>query len=165
MELRFYSFINFYLSPIQQGIQTAHLVHEMFNKYPIYTSVGVMDTASTSFSLYDWSQDHKTIIVCNAGVDSDIQELMDEFAKHKYPFQEFREDEGLCSARTGCAIVLPEEIYGVQWVPDAAMVTKGYWAYYPSDYSYLKDASKIINYDVHHPLWNLIRLVKSKRLA
>ena len=164
MELRFYSFINFYLSPIQQGIQTAHLVHEMFNKYPIRTSAGVMDTASSDYSLYEWSENHKTIIVLNAGVDADIQELFDAFATlDEFPFVEFREDAGLCHARTGVGIVLPETIFNARWVPDAYALSNGYYAYYPENY--LTKPETIVRYDATHKYWDLIRLVKSKRLA
>lgn len=152
MELRFYSFINFYLSPIQQGIQTAHLVHEMFNKYPFQSG-----TASAHTRLMEWSLNHKTIIVLNAGVDADIQDLMNEFPKMDFPFVEFREDAGLCGARTGCGVVLPEYIFNARRMLDGNGAEVFTWI---SD-----DPELDRTYREGDPHFNFLKLLKSKRLA
>src|SRR5882672_8901631 len=105
---RLYTAINFYLSQIQQGIQSAHIVHELFNKY---------DTDSNQRDiLKEWSCAHKTIIVCNAGADPQVEELVNTFKSYEeeFPWAQFVEDEGLCGARTGCGIVLPNYIYDVR---------------------------------------------------
>jgi hypothetical protein len=83
-------------------------VHELFNKY---------DTKNPNDKqgkmLDDWSRNYKTIIVCNAGVDSDIEQLMSVFLRYEFPFVQFVEDEGLCNSRTGCGIILPVWLYDV----------------------------------------------------
>lgn len=108
---RLYTFINFYLSQIQQGIQTAHIVHELFNKYPNIAGAGA--------KLRDWSHDHKTIIVLNGGEGRAINEMLEVTkpfaAKMDLPYAEFFEDEGLGNIRTGFGIVLQEEIYNAQY--------------------------------------------------
>lgn len=150
--MRLYTFINFYLSQIQQGIQTAHIVHELFNKFK-------EDSYKQKF-LRDWSENHKTIIVLNAGADQQIQELLDVFATSPFPFTSFEEDEGLCGARTGCGIVLPD------WVYDASRVVQpdsnGEEIY---EFTQTTSDGKILTMAIDHAYYPLISLIKSKRLA
>lgn len=106
--MRLYTFINMYLSSIQQGIQTAHIVHELFNKY-LHNNV-----ARPYELLYDWSENHKTIIVLNGGDAFDIDNLYHFLLKDEnpYPFTSFHESEdALWGVTTGVGIVLPESIY------------------------------------------------------
>lgn len=106
--MRLYTFINMYLSSIQQGIQTAHIVHELFNKY-LHNNV-----ARPYELLYDWSENHKTIIVLNGGDAFDIDNLYHFLLKDEnpYPFASFHESEdALWGVTTGVGIVLPESIY------------------------------------------------------
>lgn len=105
--MRLYTFCNLYISPIQCGIQTAHVVHDLFVKY--YDSVG-----EERGTLYNWAEDHKTIIVCNAGYSSELRSLIDLFHNkaNPYPWADFREGENaLDGALTCVGIVLPEKIY------------------------------------------------------
>jgi hypothetical protein len=148
--VRLYTFINFYLSQIQQGIQTAHLVHELFNKYEYH-----VNGKEPALMLSDWSLKHKTIYVMNAGADPDISELMEVFSRYEreFPFVSFQEDEGLCHARTGCGIVLPERIYDVD--PSADAINQRIWYHGPLDHFYKPGE--------HY--YDLINLIKSKRLA
>lgn len=104
--MRLYTFTNMYLSPIQKGIQSAHLVHELFNKYE--SSYDERDT------LYDWSTNHKTMIVLNGGYSETLSALNDLFChtRNPYPFTTFHESkEALGGALTCVGIVLPEKIY------------------------------------------------------
>jgi hypothetical protein len=140
--MRLYTFINFYLSQIQQGIQTAHLVHELFNKYNTKDERDILGR-----ELDDWSRNHKTIYVMNAGADPDIQQLLDVFARYDFPYTEFSEDDGLCRARTGCCVLLPAWVYDVTKVGDMYMGNEG-----PSFFPGKK-------------YYDLIDLIKSKRLA
>lgn len=164
--MRLYTFINFYLSQIQQGIQTAHLTHELFNKYAYSSSTEILQ-------LTQWSQNHKTIIVLNAGADPQIQELMDIFAKYQFPFADFREDEGLCFARTGCGIVLPDWIYGCEREFDKE--TRKHYYVYHDEYIHVVEGDDSGNEVDTGPLvrefregdkyFDLIDAIKSKRLA
>lgn len=61
-ELRLYSFVNFYLSSIQQGIQTGHMSDEMTVKY-----VWEQGVTPESNMYIDWIKDHKTYIILNGG--------------------------------------------------------------------------------------------------
>jgi hypothetical protein len=107
MELRAYYFGNMYLSSIQQGIQAAHVTAEMFTKFP--TQVG--DRAKM---LHSWANDHKTMILLNAGYGSEIRELMKMFvdAANPFPYAAFWEsEEALDGALTSIGIILPEYIW------------------------------------------------------
>lgn len=110
-ELRFYTFVNFYLSSIQQGVQSFHVCHEMFNKYDL-------GDLKHKQRLFDWSKNHKTVIVLNGGANSDIEdkyfklEELSKSLKFPMPFVKFNEDEkSLGGIVTACGCVLPEEIY------------------------------------------------------
>lgn len=161
--MRLYTFINFYLSQIQQGIQSAHLVHELFNKYPY-------DSTPTTVrgSLWEWSSDHKTIIVCNAGADPQIQELINYFIQYEgiFPWADFVEDEGLCKARTGCGIVLPDWIYECEkkYESDAdGRFKTPYYEFFKED-----ETTGEVDHRQFRPgdeFYPLIDIIKSKRLA
>lgn len=51
--MRLYSFVNSYLSPLQHGLQTAHLVAEL--------------SRDQNQLFQDWASQHKTIIILNGG--------------------------------------------------------------------------------------------------
>lgn len=106
--MRLYTFTNMYLSPIQKGIQSAHVTHDLFVKYRDY-----MDYEMNAF-LFDWAENHKTMIVLNGGYSSTIAALNLSFSdsRNPYPFTHFNEsDDALCGALTCVGIVLPEKIY------------------------------------------------------
>ena len=108
--MRFYTFINAYLSQIQQGIQTAHILGEMVSRE---TNDGVHINA-----MADFLKNHKTIIVCNGGNNERLRELIEVFSDNRNPYQwdVFHEDAGsLDGALTGVGILLPETIYDVRW--------------------------------------------------
>jgi hypothetical protein len=107
--MRLYTFTNFYLSSIQAGIQTAHVVHELFNKYD-------EPERSRDYILREWSLNHKTIIVLNGGAFQDIADLLGFFdiPYNPYPFSGFYEDvPSLNGMLTTVGIVLPDYIYEV----------------------------------------------------
>jgi len=102
--LRLYSFVNFYLSDLQRGLQTAHLVGELNNKYE-FSSAGAAPTLSK------WQREHKTIIILNGGNCATIRDTLDVLREHNagFPFSMFTEDEqSLNNALTCVGIVFPE---------------------------------------------------------
>lgn len=102
--MRAYFFTNMYLSDIQRGIQTAHVMHEMFTYYD----------RSSSPLLYDWADNHKTIIVLNAGYSSTLEEIQTHLANDEnyLPWNFFREsEEALNNALTCIGIIVPEAYY------------------------------------------------------
>lgn len=110
--MRLYTFTNFYLSSIQQGIQSAHCLHELFLNYPAEPST----LASTK--LFDWANNHKTMIVLNGGDSQSLSELYGELVplarSGNFPLAKFSEDErSLNNALTCVGIVLPEAVYGI----------------------------------------------------
>lgn len=107
--MRFYTFTNFYLSSIQQGIQPAHCIHETFVKYQ-----GIAGPSRDA--LWEWARNHKTIICLNggnalgvAGAYAVLEALAPELG---LPFCKFHEDDqSLNGIMTCCGIVIPERIY------------------------------------------------------
>lgn len=121
--MRCYHFGNFYLSSIQQGIQSAHAQMELFVKYQdtginyaedYQPTINEIEYQQKVNDLYDWAENHKTMVCLNGGALQDlknIEELMKDVG-NKYPWSTFYEDEySLGAILTNIAIVLPEEIY------------------------------------------------------
>lgn len=111
-ELRVYTFTNFYLSSIQQGIQSAHAVTELFNKYSYPED---HDGELFEGMLRTWALDHKTMVCLNGGDNAAINGLAN-FMNHSdnlYPWATFHESsDALGGIRTCVAIVLSENIFG-----------------------------------------------------
>lgn len=108
--MRAYFFGNMYLSSIQQGIQAAHVVAEMFTKYDVQTSSMMYERDN----LHDWAKDHKTMILLNAGYSEEILSLCRFFDDPENPFPWapfFEGQDALCGALTCVGIILPEKIY------------------------------------------------------
>lgn len=107
--MRLYSFTNMYTSGIHAGIQTAHLVHELFSYY-------TYEDETAKNALYEWASDHKTIIVLNGGYHSDLKSIREQVGtlaiKLGLPWGSFSESaEALNGAMTAVGIVVPERIY------------------------------------------------------
>jgi hypothetical protein len=121
---RFYSFTNMYLSSIQKGIQTAHVMAQLFIESP------------QDFS--DWARSAEpTIIVLNGGHSYEIVDLYyklyNTFDYHRYggvkenellptiPVSIFYEsDAALASAATAVGLIIPESV----WNPKIKRRTK-----------------------------------------
>lgn len=127
---RLYSFINCYLSSIQQGIQTAHLVSEILTN-PRNDSSNYIDI---------WARNHKTIIVCNGGNNKSLMEIYDLFQERNniFPWVTFYEDmESLDSILTGIGIILPDDIYDSTFdYVNKVWVTKSGLIYVSDTYQY-----------------------------
>lgn len=113
--MRLYSFTNYYLSNLQQGLQTTHAVVEMFRKYQLpslyYPSEHYSDMNT---QLNDWATNHKTLIYLNGGNHKNLYDMVMNFTTrdNKYPWAVFREDEqSLNECITCVAIVVPTHIY------------------------------------------------------
>lgn len=109
VKMRAYFFCNYYLSSIQQGIQSAHCVADMFVRYQM--------RSAQKKRLYDWAENHKTMVVLNGGNSKDLDaiytQLVGSAEQERYPYARFKEDkQSLNSATTCIGIVLPEKIYG-----------------------------------------------------
>lgn len=114
--LRLYTFVNMYLSSIQQGIQSAHVAVELVNEYR-------RKRGSAAKLLFDWAEHGKTMIVLNGGMASDVAnsfEATDSYNDKSfgYPFAAFWEEPGAIhesrTAMTAWGIVLPPEVYNAR---------------------------------------------------
>jgi len=123
--MRAYFFCNFYLSSIQQGIQSAHCLHELFVKYPI-------NHDEASALLWEWATSHKTMIVLNGGNSADLNNMVVSLEKlaneAQIPFTSFSEDEqSLNRAITCVGMVLPERLYEAAALvrkPETVVITR-----------------------------------------
>jgi hypothetical protein len=135
-ELRLYTFTNFYLSSIQAGIQSAHLVGELVNRY-LQPDVAIDPHAwpevQASYIFKQWCKEHKTMIVLSAGANQDLHELkqlvsadvgayyietpvavgrISEYKLEALPCAWFHEDEpSLAGILTCVGIVLPSRVF------------------------------------------------------
>ena len=105
--MRAYFFGNMYLSSIQQGIQAGHVIGEMSVKYG----------ANPDSMFSEWAKDHKTMILLNSGMSSNLSDIVKHLSKSDNPFNWapfFESREALDGALTSVGIILPEEIYSVK---------------------------------------------------
>ena len=121
--MRLYTFCNFYLSSIQQGIQSAHCLHEMFIKYddvtynPFNKALNWNDNELSSKEvLHGWAANHKTMIVLNGGDSLSLSGILAKIqilaSACNLPYTSFCEDErSLNNALTCVGIILPESVY------------------------------------------------------
>lgn len=112
-EYRLYSFTNMYLSSIQKGIQTAHVVSEMS---AIWCENPPSLDAKEVFDV--WADQDKTVIVLNGGNQANLENIFqcaEKFAtEYELPVVRFYEDqESLGGALTAVGIILSKEIYNL----------------------------------------------------
>lgn len=162
-ELRLYTFVNFYLSSIQQGIQTAHVVHSLFTKY-IQDITDTERHTKNSIMLWDWAQNHKTIVVLNGGANADICEIMYMMERLQHtrigylPFEGFNEDEmSLGSILTSVGVVVPQKFYEAKKDDQVLGAQIGSYVYTGIDESYV--------YEPNTPEHTFIDMLKSCSLA
>lgn len=126
--MRCYHLGNFYLSPLQSGLQSAHTQHELAIKYLASTPCRNL-TADESIDEYgarlelhidakadyiNWANNHKTLIILNGGMMSHLLEFETFLTAHQHAFawSSFREEEAaLNGTLTNVGIVLPEHMY------------------------------------------------------
>lgn len=141
-EYRLYSFVNFYLSSIQQGIQTGHAAVDLVKKYELPSSKEHCDTCGNLWvehefgvpapfcppavkvshvtdaqvaMVHEWAINHKTFITLNGGNHAGIKQVLDAVSNTKYPFVAFHEDEqSLGGLMTAVAVVLPDDIFNMR---------------------------------------------------
>lgn len=112
--MRAYFFGNMYLSSIQQGIQAAHCLAEMF--------IGYVHGSSMEKILHDWAVHHKTMVLLDGGYAEALNELHGCFKDTKFPCGIFKEEEAALNRTTTCVgIILPERIYeGAKMIRESA---------------------------------------------
>ena len=121
--MRFYAAGNYYLSSIQQGIQSSHVLSEMFIKYSATSSPGDV--------LRDWARNHKTMILLNGGNADSLRgfySLLERSDASALVFAKFNEDaQSLDNALTSVGIIVPARLYDATWTNDAVYGFAGAW--------------------------------------
>lgn len=169
-EFRLYTFVNFYLSSIQQGIQSAHVTHSLFVKYPIEAGCDLEGRLGSSI-LWDWAKNHKTMIVLNGGAGPDIRDayealthLQVDLEGEILPFECFFEDESLDCMMTSFGIVVPRCYYDAKLIKNE----NGGQDVYVFDNEAIDDEGIHIVRTVYHPEtseYKFISILKSCGLA
>ena len=156
---RLYSFVNnVYMSPIQWGIQTAHLVGDMSQMFFNHQD------------FIDWASQDKTIIVCQGGPVGSLiewQTFLESYSLGNNGFNfvvdTFFEDEySLGGVITATGIILPQIMWDVERKFIRAKLTGD------SDrveYIHTAESGTKFVYDEAHPLFPLIDRIKSACLA
>lgn len=111
---RLYSFVNaLYMKEIQWGIQTAHVIPEIYTKYTCHEGAPSLEHGIIG----DWASRDKTIIILNGGIYEDLRKIRALFtevnADLRLPWAYFEEDQqSLGGILTAVGIIVPEYIYG-----------------------------------------------------
>ena len=107
--MRYYGFGNYYLSPLQQGLQAMHGGCDM--------SVQEQIGSKLHNEYVDWAKNHKTVVLLNGGNQASLNELHEflldlQQKGYAYPVVKFNEDEqSLGMALTHVGVIVPEKVY------------------------------------------------------
>lgn len=121
--MRFYAIKNMYMNGIHSGIQSGHVMGELFNKYgnsrdnAIGARANRANITALHDMLWDWNINHRTWIVLDGGYASNLRSIIEVFKKYEdeFPWADFHEDEdALDGALTAIGIILPKWIYDCQ---------------------------------------------------
>lgn len=110
--MRFYGFGNYYLSSLQQGLQSAHVVGDLAKN-----SLSKGKVTKKGKTYFKWAEKHKTMVLLNGGNSANLQAIFDKFKSleksgMKLPFAKFHEDEqSLGGALTYVGIVVKKKYY------------------------------------------------------
>jgi len=109
MNYRLYAFVaNHYLSPLQCGLQTAHVVSELSRFKP---------NMSQFKHFADWAANDKTIIICGAGNHAGVVACHAELKRTGgdalgLPVALFNEDEqSMNGMATACGVIVPQKYW------------------------------------------------------
>ena len=167
MESRLYTFVNpLYMKEIQHGIQSLHVGGELHQKYHRICICAESDL------LYDWNDNHKTVIVLAGGPHGELVAIRDYMFTDArmlgLPFAHFNEDEySLGGILTCVGVVVPEPLYNavngrVAWASDYGISDH---ASISTSLFYRNAEGELTVYEEDSPEWRFITLLKSKPLA
>lgn len=171
-DYRLYAFVaNHYLSPLQCGLQTAHVVSEIasnLHREMIRAGVG-----EDHHAFEQWAEHDKTIIICGAGNHQGVLDCWAELLRTGIEpgfvtGALFREDEqSMNGMATACGVIVPKKYWDVQFfearqvygsAPQAAEYDASYWEHALPDL-------KMARYSVDGPEGQFISHIKKYRLA
>jgi hypothetical protein len=160
LNYRLYTFVaNHYLSQLQCGLQTAHVVSEL-SQFKYNTKQREAFDA--------WAQNDKTIIICGAGNHQGVLDCWAELQRTGIgpgfvAGTLFREDEqSMNGMATACGVIVPECYWNTKFVEDTNLGIQ-YWEYRrPSE----KEGVDVVRcYDCHMPEGQFISHIKKYRLV
>jgi hypothetical protein len=134
---RLYAFVaNHYLSPLQCGLQTAHVVGSMAVEYKNHG--GPLSKGGEAF--FDWAESDKTIIICGAGNHKGVLDCFTElrrtaFSALSLPVSLFNEDEqSMNGMATACGVIVPQQYWDTKLIPPSyenasAAAMNPHWEY------------------------------------
>ena len=176
MELRLYSFTNFYLSDMQKGIQTGHMAVDLVREYAFtaqYEDASVLHNEHQAM-VADWADNHKTFIVLNGGNNAALKETVDLVKDVDLPWTLFCEDDqSLGGIMTCVGVVVPENYF------NAKLDFKATYEGFPCttiavgegtpECFYLSGDNPIVeeqlNSNKQNALFKFIKLIRTARLA
>lgn len=177
---RLYTFINFYLSSIQQGIQSAHIVSNLFIKYDCTgcEHKHEQDYDVANDVLWQWAEHDKTIIVLNGGTSFDIRQnfidvmnLVPKCETFAIPFVFFQEDHNALGIYehglvTGFGMVVPQQMWDAVEYPLNQNKLNQTGQYFPFATEYVYDNNgSYVSFLAEAPETKLISLIKKHSLA
>lgn len=164
---RLYSFVaNHYLSPLQCGLQTAHVVSELSRQY------------SEAFN--NWAFSDKTIIICGAGNHKGVTDCFAELEKFVATFERqrllekgealphaiFHEDaQSMNCMATACGILIPQRLWDVSKLSPSSPASNNSWWYLPKEEDGTVNMIGSRTYYELSPEHDFIEFIKSFRLA
>lgn len=164
MNYRLYTFVaGLYLSELQKGLQTAHVVSE------------ISRTASTAGFIpaddyIKWAEHDKTIIICNAGNNAGVLDCWAEIKRTAIDTgimtgAIFYEDEqSMNRMATACGVIVPERYWGAVFESRLDTGLEDRWVYAEED----EETGAVKNlhiYDLKTPIGQFISHIKKYRLA
>ena len=129
MEYHFYSFVaHHYLSPLQQGLQTAHAVALL--SYAVHShAVGQLSFATNRPNreqFAQWSGFDKTIIICGASNHAGVVHAYEQFKiftdtgllGYMQPVIFFEDEQSMNKMATACGVLVPSRYYDAWFSPE-----------------------------------------------
>jgi hypothetical protein len=158
---RLYSFVaGLYLSDLQKGLQTAHVVGDLSQEYYDPETV-------ESIAYATWAAEDKTIVICTAGNHKGVKDCAREIGKLsielRLPFTIFFEDEeSMNQMATAFGVVVPQILYSA--VLDDSESTR---LIYKEPVLVCTDPVSLVqsSHIVSSPTGQFITMLKSFRLA
>lgn len=160
-EFRLYTFVaNHYLSPLQCGLQTAHVVGELSRGFSF---------SSQREAFNEWVDKDKTIIICAAGNHQGVlnchAELVRTGGAIGCPVALFREDEqSMNGMATACGVIVPRCYWDVVF-EDGLENGLGFPSWTHAQVDDTGSVIAIHRYPLTHPEGQFVNHIKSYRLA
>lgn len=136
--MRLYSIVNMYMQGIHAGIQTAHAVHTLAQKYDLHTLHGEDIPARGVYER--WVENHKTIYVKRGGDHEGLESLYTRVRPLckllGLPHVKWRESNAaLRGATTAIGIVIPSDVYDYSYTGPMMSLGNGH----PLDRQYIDE--------------------------